>query len=63
MKIALLLPANVIFCPYASIYTSLLDSWNIKYDIICWDRIGATDKADFVFRSVEQPKTTRNIQT
>lgn len=49
MKIALLLPANVIFCPYASIYTSLLDSWNIKYDIICWDRIGATDKADFVF--------------
>lgn len=49
MKLGLLLPTNVYFCPYASIYSRLLDEWRVDYDIICWDRAGTVEKADFIF--------------
>lgn len=49
MKLGLLLPANVYFCPYVSIYSRLLDELGVKYDIICWDKTNAVDKADFIF--------------
>ncbi len=38
MRIALILPNNVWFCPYASIYTKLLEKLDIQYDIISWNR-------------------------
>lgn len=49
MKLGLLLPANVYFCPYASIYSRLLDDLGVNYDIICWDKTGIADNANFIF--------------
>lgn len=43
MKVALLVQNNLWFCPYVKIYTSLLDSWNISYDIIYWNRDKKTE--------------------
>ena len=34
MKLGLLLPTNIYFCPYVKIYTDILDENNIQYDII-----------------------------
>lgn len=45
MKIALILPNNVWFCPYVCIYRKLLDKLNIKYDIISWNRSGKEEDA------------------
>ena len=40
MKIGLITPNNLWFCPYVSIYTKILDRLNINYDIISWNRDG-----------------------
>lgn len=45
MKIALILPNNVWFCPYASIYGKLLEKLEIEYDIISWNRSGKEEDA------------------
>ena len=38
MKIALILASNCWFSPYLNLYTSILDSNGINYDIISWNR-------------------------
>jgi hypothetical protein len=43
MKLALILPNNVWFCPYVTIYTQILDAKKIQYDIISWNRDGKED--------------------
>ena len=45
MKIGLLLPGNVYFCPYVKIYTRILENNNIPYDILYWDRDGIEEVA------------------
>ena len=45
MKLGLLLPTNVFFCPYVRNYTDILDENNIKYDIIYADKRGLKEKA------------------
>lgn len=40
IKVAILLPANVWFCPFVSIYTQILNEYGVKYDIINWDKTG-----------------------
>lgn len=45
MKIALILPNNVWFCPYVSIYSKLFDHIGIEYDIISWNRTGKEENA------------------
>ena len=40
MKIGLILPANVWYCPFVSIYTKMLDKENIDYDLISWNKEG-----------------------
>lgn len=49
-KLALLVPANIWFCPFVSIYTELLNSWDISYDIIYWDKSGEEVKTDFIYK-------------
>lgn len=49
MKIGLLLPANVFFCPYATIFSNLLEKWRVDYDIICWDKTNRDEVADYVY--------------
>lgn len=48
-KIALVLPANIWFCPYLNIYTDLFKKWDIPYCIICWDKDGKGEGGDNVF--------------
>ena len=40
MKIGVILPNNIWFCPYMSIYTHILDENKIDYDIISWNKDG-----------------------
>lgn len=49
MRIGLLLPSNIWFCPYASIYTNILKDNNIDFDIISWNRDGSEKAGDCVF--------------
>lgn len=44
-KIAIILPNNVWFCPYVSIYTNLLKNEGVSYDIISWNRDGVYEDA------------------
>lgn len=46
-KIAILLPANVWFCPFVKIYTDILNEIGAEYDIICWDKSGG-DESGFI---------------
>lgn len=39
MKIGLLTGANLYFCPFAKIYTEILDAENLEYDVVAWNRI------------------------
>ena len=41
MKIGLILPGNIWFCPYVNIYTKILDKEKIQYDLISWNRDGS----------------------
>lgn len=38
MKIALIIPANIYFCPYLAIYTNFLKTYEIEFDVIYWDK-------------------------
>ena len=49
MKIGLILPGNLWFCPYVNIYTQILNDNNIDYDIISWNRDGSESSAETVF--------------
>ena len=40
MKVALILPANVWYCPFVNIYTKILDNEKVDYDIISWNKEG-----------------------
>ncbi len=50
MKIGLILPTNLYFAPYINIYTKILDSKGIQYDIISWDRAGVNENFGVVFK-------------
>ncbi len=41
MRIGLVLPGNIWFCPYVRNYTRILDGHAIEYDIISWNRDGS----------------------
>lgn len=41
MKIGIIIPCNIWFAPFVSIYTNILDNAGIKYDIISWNRDGS----------------------
>lgn len=45
MKIALILPNNVWFCPYASIYSKLFEKHHVEYDVISWNRSGVSENS------------------
>lgn len=47
MKVGLLLPANISYCPYANIYMRVLDELEISYDIIYCDKNGANEPAAY----------------
>lgn len=49
MKIGLILPGNLWFCPYVNIYTQILKDNNIDYDIISWNRDGSELAGETVF--------------
>lgn len=50
MRIALILPLNISFAPYLSIYTRVLDTMpNIEYDIIYCDKKGLNEPAKYRF--------------
>lgn len=49
MKIGLLLPANLYFCPYACIYTKILEERKLKYEILCWDKTGVKEDVHFAY--------------
>ena len=52
MKIGLVLPGNIWFCPYVKIYTEILEINNIEYDIISWNRDGSELHSDTTFNCV-----------
>lgn len=39
MKVALILSGNIYMSPYVSTYIDIMEKYNIKYDIIFWDRM------------------------
>lgn len=49
MKIGLILPGNLWFCPYVNIYTQILNDQAIDYDIISWNRDGSEPSSEKVF--------------
>lgn len=44
MKVAIITPNNLWFCPYVRIYTTVLDNEGIPYDIITWCRDGKDEE-------------------
>lgn len=38
MKVALIIPNNLWFCPYVNIYTNILQDIGVEFDIISWNR-------------------------
>lgn len=59
MKLGLLLGANLYFCPYVKIYTQILDSANVEYDIIAWNRINVGEQGA-IFYERPFPYSTGN---
>ena len=49
-KVAILLPANVWFCPFVNIYTHNFDKYNIKNDIINWDKSGNENTCAYSYK-------------
>lgn len=47
--IALLVPANIWFCPYVRIYTNFFEEWGIPYKIIFWDKTNSEENEGFAF--------------
>lgn len=52
MKVGLILPSNIWFAPFVNIYIRVLEEYDIKYDIISWNKDGSENNVDFQF---EQP--------
>lgn len=52
MKIGIVTPNNLWFCPYVQIYTSVLEEKKIPYDIITWCRDGKDEE-----RCIQYKKT------
>lgn len=50
MKIALILPGNIWFAPYVRIYTQILESRQVDYSIISWNRDGRDTKEGFQYK-------------
>lgn len=50
MKIGLILPTNLYYSPYINIYINILESNNILYDIISWDRESVGENKYIVFK-------------
>ena len=44
-KVAIVVPNNVWFCPYVSIYLEVLKANHVNYDIISWNRDGKEEDA------------------
>lgn len=44
MRVGIVVPANISYAPYVSIYTKMLDNNNISYDIISWNREGLKEE-------------------
>lgn len=38
MKVALIIPANIWFCPFLKIYTEYFDKLHVDYEVISWNR-------------------------
>lgn len=49
-KIALIIPANIWFCPFIRIYTKLFDEFGINYDIISWDRANSNEEGTISYK-------------
>lgn len=49
MKIALICPSNMLYMPYVKNYLKILDSNNVIYDVIKWDRFNIEEKSEFVY--------------
>lgn len=49
MKVGLILPGNLYFCPYVEIYTRILKENGIEYDIVFWDREGIEETGGIAF--------------
>ena len=41
MKVGLIIPNNIWFCPFAGIYTRILERLGVEYDLISWNRDGS----------------------
>lgn len=61
-KVALLIPANLYFCPYVSIYTNILKEVGIEYDMLVWDKENRGDDADYVFKEISNSKESMLIK-
>lgn len=60
-KVAILLPANVWFCPFVNIYTQILDELGISYDIINWDKTGNEDSASISYKGLVGNSSFRKL--
>lgn len=40
MKVGVIIPNNIWFCPFARIYTRMLDSIHVSYELVSWNRDG-----------------------
>lgn len=49
MKIGLILPGNIWFSPYVTIYTKILNDNKIEYDLISWNRDGRDLKMGYQY--------------
>ena len=62
MKLGLLLPTNIYFCPYVKIYTDILDENNIQYDIIYPDKRGLKEKAAYRYTRKIDDKSNKIVK-
>ena len=49
MRIGIVIPGNIWFSPYLSIYTKFMDSYHLDYDVISWNRDGSDEKNGIQF--------------
>ena len=55
MKLGLLLPTNIYFCPYVKIYTDIFDKYSIQYDIIYPDKRGLNKISTILSQAFPSP--------
>lgn len=58
MKIALIVPGNLWFSPYVTIYTNALDKLGVNYEVISWNRDGSDKPYGIQYTSAKQPNGT-----